>query len=214
MAFCLAELQCCSTRSALQIKDTDIGTYQYYDKGDAAGPSDHHYYNDKKLFSESRGHSWTPRNRRPEKLRDSLKELEDLLQTNSVLMLSSGVLVTLTLSGAQFDRVFVDRTLGGRLPADKVSDAVLSDRLLLLSFVEKNQVCVVYLNKKNQSASRRQQEAGQTVIFRDQGVECGGTRRGGTQAGPTRGSELPARCGGVLVAPGWCCTGTMSLDPE
>ncbi|KAK6293847.1 hypothetical protein J4Q44_G00361730 [Coregonus suidteri] len=164
MAFCLAELHCWSSRSSLQVKDTDIGTYQYYDKGEPAIPSEHHYYSDKQYFSESRGYSWTPRNRRPEKLRDSLEKLEELLQTNSVahsrwkskhccqLMLSSGVLVTLTLNGPQLDRVCVDRTLVGRLPADTVSDAVLSDRLLLLSFLEKSQVCVVYLNRKNQGS--------------------------------------------------------------
>ncbi|XP_028975863.2 WD repeat-containing and planar cell polarity effector protein fritz homolog isoform X2 [Esox lucius] len=177
MAFCLAELHCWSSRSVLQVTDTDIGTYQYYEKGEAGkyrhcllDPSTehhqhHHYYKEKRVFSESRGYSWTPRNRRPEKLRDSLKELEDLLQTNSVvhsrwktkhccqLALSSGVLVTLTLNGSQLDRVCVDRTLVGRLPADTVSSAVLSDRMLLLSFVERNQVCIVYLNRKNQSSS-------------------------------------------------------------
>uniref|UniRef100_A0A6Q2XZF9 WD repeat containing planar cell polarity effector n=1 Tax=Esox lucius TaxID=8010 RepID=A0A6Q2XZF9_ESOLU len=169
MAFCLAELHCWSSRSVLQVTDTDIGTYQYYEKGEADPSTEHHqhhhYYKEKRVFSESRGYSWTPRNRRPEKLRDSLKELEDLLQTNSVvhsrwktkhccqLALSSGVLVTLTLNGSQLDRVCVDRTLVGRLPADTVSSAVLSDRMLLLSFVERNQVCIVYLNRKNQSSS-------------------------------------------------------------
>ncbi|XP_036816919.1 WD repeat-containing and planar cell polarity effector protein fritz homolog isoform X4 [Oncorhynchus mykiss] len=132
MAFCLAELHCWSSSSSLQVR--------------------------------ARGYSWTPRNRRPEKLRDSLEKLEELLQTNSVvhsrwkskhccqLMLSSGVLVTLALNGPQLDRVCVDRTLVGRLPANTVSDAVLSDRLLLLSFLEKSQVCVVYLNRKNQGS--------------------------------------------------------------
>ncbi|XP_052369704.1 WD repeat-containing and planar cell polarity effector protein fritz homolog isoform X3 [Oncorhynchus keta] len=132
MAFCLAELHCWSSSSSLQVR--------------------------------ARGYSWTPRNRRPDKLRDSLEKLEELLQTNSVvhsrwkskhccqLMLSSGVLVTLALNGPQLDRVCVDRTLVGRLPANTVSDAVLSDRLLLLSFLEKSQVCVVYLNRKNQGS--------------------------------------------------------------
>ncbi|XP_071761425.2 WD repeat-containing and planar cell polarity effector protein fritz homolog [Centroberyx gerrardi] len=164
MAFCLAELHLWSTKSSLQVKDTDIGTYQYYDKGESVNPLEHHYYNEKLHFSEARGYSWTPRNRRPEKLRDSLKELEELLQTNTCvhtrwrnkhccqLMLSSGVLVTLTLNGPQLERVCVDRTLVGRLPANTVTDAVLSDRLILLSFLEQSQVGVVYLNKKNQDS--------------------------------------------------------------
>ncbi|KAM9727160.1 WD repeat-containing and planar cell polarity effector protein fritz homolog [Menidia menidia] len=164
MAFCLAELHLWSTKSSLQVKDTDIGTYQYYDKGEPGSSLEHHYYNEKLHFCEARGNSWTPRNRRPEKLRDSLKELEELLQTNSCVhtrwrnknccqvMLSSGVLVTLTLSGPQLDRVCIDRTLVGRLPATTVTDAVLSDRLILLSFLEQSQVAAVYLNKKNQDS--------------------------------------------------------------
>ncbi|XP_029376803.1 WD repeat-containing and planar cell polarity effector protein fritz homolog isoform X2 [Echeneis naucrates] len=165
MAFCLAELHLWSTKSSLQVKDTDIGTYQYYDKGEPATSLEHHYYNEKLQFSEARGHSWIPRNRRPEKLRDSLKELEELLQTNTCVhtrwrnkhccqfMLSSGVLVTLTLNGPQLEQVCVDRTLVGRLPADTITDAVLSDRLILLSFLEQSQVAAVYLNRKNQDSS-------------------------------------------------------------
>ncbi|XP_014835710.1 PREDICTED: WD repeat-containing and planar cell polarity effector protein fritz homolog [Poecilia mexicana] len=164
MAFCLAELHLWSTKNSLQVKDTDIGTYQYYDKGEPANPLEHHYYNEKLQFSEARGYSWTPKNRRPEKLRDSLKELEELLQSNTCvhtrwrskyycqMMLSNGVLVTVTLKGPQLDQVCVDRTLVGRLPANTVTDAVLSDRLVLLSFLEQSQVAGVYLNKKSQDS--------------------------------------------------------------
>uniref|UniRef100_A0AAQ6IFK6 WD repeat containing planar cell polarity effector n=1 Tax=Anabas testudineus TaxID=64144 RepID=A0AAQ6IFK6_ANATE len=164
MAFCLAELHLWSTKSSLQVKDTDIGTYQYYDKGEPALSLEHHYYSEKLQFCEARGYSWTPRNRRPEKLRDSLKELEELLETNTCIytrwrnkhccqmMLSSGVLVTLTLTGPQLEQVCVDRTLVGRLPAKTVTDAVQGDRFILLSFLEQSQVAAVYLNKKNQDS--------------------------------------------------------------
>lgn len=165
MAFCLAELHLWSTRSSLQVNDTDIGTYQFYDKGEPAGLLEHHYYNEKLHFCEARGYSWIPRNRRPEKLRDSLRELEELLLTNTCvrtrwknkqccqMMLSSGIVVTLTLNGPQLEQVCVDRTLVGRLPANTVTDAVLSDRLILLSFLEQSQICAVYINKKNQNSS-------------------------------------------------------------
>ncbi|XP_062256968.1 WD repeat-containing and planar cell polarity effector protein fritz homolog isoform X2 [Platichthys flesus] len=164
MAFCLAELHLWSTKSTLQVKDTDIGTYQYHDKGEPAVSLEHHYYNEKLQFCDARGYSWTPRNHRPEKLRDSLKELEELLQTNTCvhtrwrnknccqLMLRSGVLVTLNLNGPQLRQVCIDRTLVGRLPANTITDAVLCDRLILLSFLDHNQVAAVYLNKKNQDA--------------------------------------------------------------
>ncbi|XP_008300856.1 WD repeat-containing and planar cell polarity effector protein fritz homolog, partial [Stegastes partitus] len=191
MAFCLAELHLWSTKSSLQVKDTDIGTYQYYDKGEPAIPLEHHYYNEKLQFSEARGYSWTPRNRRPEKLRDSLKELEDLLQTNTCihtrwrnkrccqLMLSSGVLVTLTLNGPQLEQVCVDRTLVGRLPANTMTDAVLSERLILLSFLEQSQVAAVYLNRKNQDSpetGRRTDKLSPSEI-KVMSVEVGGRGR-------------------------------------
>ncbi|KAM4729486.1 WD repeat-containing and planar cell polarity effector protein fritz homolog isoform 3-T3 [Anableps anableps] len=149
MAFCLAELHLWSTKNSLQVK---------------ANPLEQRYYNEKLQFCEARGYSWTPKNRRPEKLRDSLKELEELLQSNTCvhtrwrnkyccqMMLSNGVLVTVALKGPQLDQVCVDRSLVGRLPANTVTDAVLSDRLILLSFLEQSQVAAVYLNKKSQDS--------------------------------------------------------------
>ncbi|KAF7220474.1 transcript variant X1 [Nothobranchius furzeri] len=164
MAFCLAELHLWSTKSSLQVKDTDIGTYQYYDKGEPAHSLEHHYYSDKLHFCQARGYPWTPRNHRPEKLCDSLKELEELLQTNSCihtrwrnkyccqLLLSNGVLVTLALNGPHLKQVCIDHTLVGRLPGNTVTDAVLSNGLILLSFLERGQVAAVYLNKRNQDS--------------------------------------------------------------
>uniref|UniRef100_A0A087X8G3 WD repeat containing planar cell polarity effector n=1 Tax=Poecilia formosa TaxID=48698 RepID=A0A087X8G3_POEFO len=166
MAFCLAELHLWSTKNSLQMGDTDIGTYQYYDKGEP-GPIALEIFDNlqtKNKTAKARGYSWTPKNRRPEKLRDSLKELEELLQSNTCvhtrwrskyycqMMLSNGVLVTVTLKGPQLDQVCVDRTLVGRLPANTVTDAVLSDRLVLLSFLEQSQVAGIYLNKKSQDS--------------------------------------------------------------
>ncbi|XP_029107251.1 WD repeat-containing and planar cell polarity effector protein fritz homolog isoform X2 [Scleropages formosus] len=164
MAFCLAELHLWSCRSSLKVADTDIGTYQFYDKGEPGGPEEHHFYREKQQFAEARGYTWTPGNQRPEKLRDSLKELEELLQTSTCvhcrwrskrscqLLLNSGLLITLNLSGPQLDRVFVDRTLVGRLPGSSISDAVMTDRLLLLTFTEKNQVCLVHLSRHVQGS--------------------------------------------------------------
>ncbi|XP_051501761.1 WD repeat-containing and planar cell polarity effector protein fritz homolog isoform X1 [Myxocyprinus asiaticus] len=164
MSFCLAELHLWSFRSSLQVEDRDIGTYQFYDKGEPASPTDQHYYNEKQQFAESRGYPWFLSNRRPEKLRDALKELEEQLQSSTVLsvrwrtkqccqmLLRSGVLVTLILGGAQVERVTIDRTLVGRLPADTISDAVIGDRILLFSMKERSQMCQVYLNRKNQSS--------------------------------------------------------------
>ncbi|KAI1894753.1 hypothetical protein AGOR_G00118990 [Albula goreensis] len=164
MSFCLAELHLWSSKSTLHVRDTDIGTYQYYDKGEPVNLTEHHYFNEKQNFTETRGLCWTPKNSRPEKLRDSLKELEELLQASACvscrwrnkhscqMLLSSGVLVTLSLNGPQLERVSLDRVLVGRLAADTISDAVVTDKFLLLTFVEKNKVCLVHLTKRSHSS--------------------------------------------------------------
>ncbi|XP_077351703.1 WD repeat-containing and planar cell polarity effector protein fritz homolog [Festucalex cinctus] len=164
MAFCLAELHLWSTKSSLQVQDSDIGTYQYHDKAEPANRQEHHYFNDQVYFTEARGYSWTPANRRPERLGDSLKELEELLQTNTCvdtrwrnthccqLLLSSGILVTLTLSGPQLEQVCIDRALVGRLPGDTVTDAVLGDTIFVLSFPKQSQVAAIYLNRNIQDS--------------------------------------------------------------
>ncbi|XP_060735477.1 WD repeat-containing and planar cell polarity effector protein fritz homolog [Tachysurus vachellii] len=164
MAFCLAELNLWSSRSSLNVQDTDIGTFQFYEKGDSVFPADQHYYSEKQNFTETRGYPWFLSNRRPERLRDALKELEELLQSNSCvctkwrtkhccqMLLSSGVLVTLTLSGVQLERVGIDKTLVGRLPAETINHAVIGERFLLLTLAEKSQVCQVYLGRRSQSS--------------------------------------------------------------
>ncbi|KAK3562838.1 hypothetical protein QTP86_010720 [Hemibagrus guttatus] len=69
-----------------------------------------------------------------------------------MMLLSSGVLVTLTLSGVQLERVGIDKTLVGRLPADTISHAVIGERFILISLAEKSQVCQVYLGRRSQSS--------------------------------------------------------------
>ncbi|KAM9804257.1 WD repeat-containing and planar cell polarity effector protein fritz homolog [Neosynchiropus ocellatus] len=179
MAFCLAELHLWSTKRSLQVKDTDIGTHQVYDKAEPAHPLEHHYYHEKLQFCEARGIWWTPSNSRPDKLRDSLKDLEELLQTSTCvssrwrtkqccqLMLSNGVLVTLTLNGPQLEHICTDRTLVGRLPANTITEAVLREHLILLSFKNHSQVAAVYLSRRNQDspeAGRRTEKLSQSEI--------------------------------------------------
>ncbi|KAF3841805.1 hypothetical protein F7725_023756 [Dissostichus mawsoni] len=121
-----------------------------------------------------------------------MKEFEELLQTNTCVhtrwrnkhccqvLLSSGVLVTLTLNGPQLEQVFIDRTLVGRLPANTVADAVLSDRLILLSFLEQSQVAAVYLNPKNQETpetGRRTDKLSPSEIKVPTWRSAGGTQR-------------------------------------
>lgn len=163
MSFCLSELHLWSLKNTLHVRDTDIGTYQYYDKGEPVSPTESYYFEEKQAFLESREYPWTPKNRRPEKLRDTLKELEELLQSNRCvrskwknkhfcqLILGSGVLVYLSLSGPQLEKVTIDRTLVGKLIGDTISDAVLTDSFIILTFLEKNKVCYIQFTRKQSS---------------------------------------------------------------
>ncbi|XP_078205331.1 WD repeat-containing and planar cell polarity effector protein fritz homolog isoform X16 [Callithrix jacchus] len=148
MSFCLTELHLWSLKNTLHIADRDIGIYQYYDKKDPP----------------ARDYPWTLKNRRPEKLRDSLKELEELMQNSQCvlskwknkyvcqLLFGSGVLVSLSLSGPQLEKVVIDRSLVGKLISDTISDALLTDSFIILSFLAQNKLCFIQFTKKMDSS--------------------------------------------------------------
>ncbi|XP_035751203.1 LOW QUALITY PROTEIN: WD repeat-containing and planar cell polarity effector protein fritz homolog [Egretta garzetta] len=146
MSFCLTEMFLWSLKTNLHIRDEDIGIHQYHDKKEPA-----------------RDYPWILKNKRPDKLRDTLKEVEDLMQNSQCvlskwknkhicqLLFHSGVLVSLSLSGPQLEKVVIDRTLVGKLISDTISDAVLTDNFIILSFEDHNQLCFIQLTKKMDS---------------------------------------------------------------
>ncbi|XP_001512974.3 WD repeat-containing and planar cell polarity effector protein fritz homolog isoform X1 [Ornithorhynchus anatinus] len=160
MSFCLTELHLWSLKNTLHIGDGDIGVYQYYDKKETVSPTKFSYLEDKQQLAESRDYPWILKNKRPEKLRDTLKELEELMQNSQCvlskwknkyfcqLLFGSGVLVSLSLSGPQLEKVVIDRTLVGKLISDTISDAVLTDNFIILSFLEQNKLCFIQFTKK------------------------------------------------------------------
>ncbi|EHB17883.1 hypothetical protein GW7_04883, partial [Heterocephalus glaber] len=162
MSFCLTELHLWSLKNTLHIRDRDIGIYQYYDKKDPPA-TEHGNLEEKQKLAESRDYPWTLKNRRPEKLRDSLKELEELMQNSQCvlskwknkyvcqLLFGSGVLVSLSLSGPQLEKVMIDRSLVGKLISDTISDALLTDNFILLSFLAQNKLCFIQFTKKMDS---------------------------------------------------------------
>ncbi|XP_051056524.1 WD repeat-containing and planar cell polarity effector protein fritz homolog [Phodopus roborovskii] len=164
MSFCLTELHLWSLKSTLHIADRDIGVYQYYDKKDPpVSTTEYGNLEEKQRLAESRDYPWTLKNRRPEKLRDSLKELEELMQTSQCvlskwknkyvcqLLFGSGVLVSLSLSGPQLEKVVIDRSLVGKLISDTISDALLTDSFIILSFLAQNKLCFIQFTKKMDS---------------------------------------------------------------
>ncbi|NWS45972.1 FRITZ protein, partial [Probosciger aterrimus] len=158
MSFCLTEMFLWSLKTNLHIKDEDIGIHQYYDKKEPDG-----YLEEKQKLAESRDYPWILKNKRSDKLRDTLKEVEDLMQNSQCvlskwknkhicqLLFHSGILVSLSLSGPQLEKVVIDRTLVGKLISDTISDAVLTDSFIILSFEDHNQLCFIQFTKKMDS---------------------------------------------------------------
>lgn len=162
MASLLGHLHFWSLRKFSNKTGSDIGTHIYHDKASGTGSAgDPPYSEQKRLWGEERGVSWTPKNRRPEKLRDVLKECEDLLQQNRVLdvrwrtlrniqvLLSNGSLISILVSSScgDIEKISLDKTLTGKVP-DAINKAILRDSFLLFSLKEKLKLCYIYFNKK------------------------------------------------------------------
>ncbi|XP_063184419.1 WD repeat-containing and planar cell polarity effector protein fritz homolog isoform X2 [Chroicocephalus ridibundus] len=163
MSFCLTEMFLWSLKTNLHIRDEDIGIHQYHDKKESASQMKHGYLEEKQKLGESRDYPWMLKNKRPDKLRDTLKEVEDLMQNSQCLLskwknkhicqllFHSGILVSLSLSGPQLEKAVIDRTLVGKLISDTISDAVLTDNFIILSFEDHNQLCFIQFTKKMDS---------------------------------------------------------------
>ncbi|XP_042311155.1 WD repeat-containing and planar cell polarity effector protein fritz homolog isoform X2 [Sceloporus undulatus] len=163
MTVFLCEMHLWSLKNTLHVEDEDIGIHHYYDKKESEPQLNFDRLHQKRQLVESRDYPWVLKNKRPEKLRDTLKELEELMQNSECvlskwktkydcqLLFHSGVLVSLSLSGPQLERVVIDRTLMGKLISDTISDAVLTDSFMVLSFWEQNQLCYIQFTKKADS---------------------------------------------------------------
>ncbi|XP_062972043.1 WD repeat-containing and planar cell polarity effector protein fritz homolog [Elgaria multicarinata webbii] len=147
------------------------------------------YLYEKQQLAESRDYPWVLKNKRPEKLRDTLKELEELMQNSQCvlskwknkyvcqLLFHSGVLVSLSLSGPQLERVVIDRTLMGKLISDTISDAVLTDSFMILSFWEQSKLCFIQFTKKaNSTDVNKKLEKLSSLDFKISYVDIPGVR--------------------------------------
>ncbi|NXM35474.1 FRITZ protein, partial [Oxyruncus cristatus] len=163
MSFFLTEMFLWSLKTNLRIRDEDIGIHQYSDKKEPASQMKHSYLEERQKLAESRDYPWILKAKRPDKLRDALKEVEDLMQNTPCvlskwknkhtcqLLFHSGVLVSLSLSGPQLEKAVIDRTLVGKLISDTISDAVITDNFIILSFEDHNQLCFIQFTKKMDS---------------------------------------------------------------
>ncbi|XP_035826500.1 WD repeat-containing and planar cell polarity effector protein fritz homolog isoform X2 [Aplysia californica] len=156
-----ADFGCVESVSNRHLYDV-IGCHSYHEKGEQVSYSEQPYYDEKQQFVEGRGGTWTPRNKRPERLRDSIKELEELLALNTCvhirwrnrqvlqLVLSNGSITTFLLSGHSGDveRIFIDKSLVGKLSGEAICDACLTDQFFMASHSHSNRVDFAYFTKR------------------------------------------------------------------
>ncbi|XP_030747226.1 WD repeat-containing and planar cell polarity effector protein fritz homolog [Sitophilus oryzae] len=133
----LSEIHFWTTQEDVVIKDSDYGSYKYFLKKDLV---DTVYAQAKRHFAEQVGITYVPNNKRPEKLRERLKELEEYLLHNKIvyyswetnrlrLLLSTGLIVDLTIHDKTGDLLSIrfEKHLSAKLQVNIICDGVLFD---------------------------------------------------------------------------------------
>lgn len=131
----LSEIHFWTTQEDIFIKDSDYGSYKYFQKKDTGVTPNAQA---KKMFCDLSGIIYAPNNKRPEKLKDKLKELEEHLVHNKIvfycwdnnklkLLLSTGLIVYLTINPRTGDLLSVgfDKHFFVKLQANIISDGTL-----------------------------------------------------------------------------------------
>jgi len=119
-----------STSDNVFIRDTDLSCWQYFDKLASKDQEERAYSGDKSSFGEARGQRWFIRNNRPHRLKNALKELNDLLVENSIIFTKC---IQLNKFG-DISRINFDRFLVGKFP-DRPTDILFTEKHLAIVFL-------------------------------------------------------------------------------
>jgi len=115
MASLKSELHLWTLKTQLLISETGLGCH---DKNNSANPSSgsgsQSLTQEKQTYIESHCKTWTPSNKRPEKLRDHIKELEESLNGTSTIFTwwKSEDLIQVLLSNGTVYWISVDQSHG------------------------------------------------------------------------------------------------------
>ncbi|XP_012232950.2 WD repeat-containing and planar cell polarity effector protein fritz homolog isoform X1 [Linepithema humile] len=138
----------------VNIEDTDFGAFKYHDKR-----IDGTYEEGKRSYCQERGMTYVPGNKKGNKLKHSIKYLEDQLKDNSViycqwyddsivqLMLSNGLLIQIQvcLYSGDIQEINFDKYLVGKL-SEYISDVIITKSHLVCTYND-NLVTLVYFTK-------------------------------------------------------------------
>ena len=135
------------------------------------------YPDAKRDYSERRGHKVVLDNKRPQKLKDAIKKLEDHLREHPIvhsqwrdnavlrLMLANGLLVHIclnVLTGA-IGRISYDKYFVGKITTDTITDVLITKQHIVIAY-NQNQITFVYLQKPSSTASRQHQARGGVIV--------------------------------------------------
>ncbi|XP_071454800.1 WD repeat-containing and planar cell polarity effector protein fritz homolog [Hetaerina americana] len=159
----LSEAHFWTVSEDVNISDTDYGAFQYHEKKDF---SESIYFGGKKSFAQKRGVQWNVDNKRPNKLKDGVKELEESLAHLRVvyckwkcsyllqIIFSSGLIANIIVDIFTGDivKIIFDKYLIGKLLTDHLSDVVKTDTHIVCSYND-NQITFIYLTKQKSKYS-------------------------------------------------------------
>nr|XP_039258964.1 WD repeat-containing and planar cell polarity effector protein fritz homolog [Styela clava] len=162
-----------------QIPEDNLSAFCYYDKEskkqDGARQKSQkikgQYYHTKQQYVESRGGTWILPNKRPERLKDSIKELEEILKSHKILhvkwnkrnslqiIVHSGLLINILLSeNCDIQKIFFDKSLLTKIQPDfgPIGAAYLTDRFLILCLDEANKLCFISFVQRPATPNQKQ----------------------------------------------------------
>lgn len=158
----MGEVHLWTLRNQTLVPDRNTGIFTYHEKNDPGSEGEHIYWEEKLQYTESRDATWTPKNKRPERLRDTLKEVEDTLATYRILRskwltrqyvqlyLANGSVVSLVVSlhTGDIDRILFDKTLVGKLSGENPTDVLITDQYLVYAYPDRPKLDFVCFTKR------------------------------------------------------------------
>ncbi|KAF6021115.1 WDPCP [Bugula neritina] len=165
MASLKSELHLWTLKTQLLISETGLGCHTYHDKNNSANLSSGSGFQslaqEKQTYIESHCKTWTPSNKRPEKLRDHIKELEESLNGTSTIftwwksedliqvLLSNGTVYWISVDQSHGDitKVTKDTSLVGRITSTAICDAVFTSTFIALCSSDTSKLELVYFTK-------------------------------------------------------------------
>lgn len=118
------------------------------------------YSEGKRHYFESRGCKWNVDNKKPNRLRNALKLLEEELKQRRIvfckwrnnvilqIMLSNGLLIHIFINpfNGDINRIYFDKYFIGKLISEQITDVIITQAHILISYNE-NQITFVHLQK-------------------------------------------------------------------